>query len=37
MATRLEAPEVEPRDVEGDVQVEGVTRRFGEVVALRDV
>jgi NitT/TauT family transport system ATP-binding protein len=37
MATRLEAPEVEPRDVEGDVQLTGVTRRFGEVVALRDV
>jgi NitT/TauT family transport system ATP-binding protein len=37
MATRLEAPEVEPRDVEGDVQITGVTRRFGEVVALRDV
>jgi len=37
MATRLEAPEMEPRDVEGEVQLEGVTRRFGEVVALRDV
>src|SRR4051812_36686694 len=37
MATRLEAPEVEPRDVEGDVQIAGVTRRFGDVVALRDV
>jgi ABC-type nitrate/sulfonate/bicarbonate transport system ATPase subunit len=37
MATRLEAPEVEPRDVEGDVQVEAVTRRFGAVVALRHV
>ena len=37
MATRLEAPEVEPRDVEGDVQITGVTRRFGDVVALRDV
>jgi NitT/TauT family transport system ATP-binding protein len=37
MATRLEAPEVAPRDVEGDVQITGVTRRFGDVVALRDV
>ncbi|WCB95906.1 Taurine import ATP-binding protein TauB [Baekduia alba] len=37
MATRLEAPEVEPRDVEGDVQLTGVTRRFGDVVALSDV
>ncbi|MET0600393.1 MAG: ABC transporter ATP-binding protein [Baekduia sp.] len=26
-----------PRDVEGDVHLEGVTRRFGEVVALQDV
>jgi ABC-type nitrate/sulfonate/bicarbonate transport system ATPase subunit len=37
MATRLEAPEVEPRDVEGKVRLTGVTRRFGDVVALRDV
>jgi NitT/TauT family transport system ATP-binding protein len=37
MATRLEAPLVEPRDVEGEVQITGVTRRFGDVVALRDV
>src|SRR3954463_9478291 len=37
MATRLEAPEMEPRDVEGDVRLTGVTRRFGDVVALRDV
>jgi NitT/TauT family transport system ATP-binding protein len=37
MATRLEAPEVAPRDVEGDVQVTGVTRRFGDVVALHGV
>jgi ABC-type nitrate/sulfonate/bicarbonate transport system ATPase subunit len=37
MATRTEAPEVEPRDVEGDVQISGVTRRFGDLVALRDV
>jgi ABC-type nitrate/sulfonate/bicarbonate transport system ATPase subunit len=37
MATRLEAAEVAPRDVEGDVQITGVTRRFGAVVALRDV
>ncbi|WP_231398387.1 ABC transporter ATP-binding protein [Conexibacter woesei] len=28
---------MEPRDVEGDVQITGVTRRFGDVVALRDV
>ena len=37
MATRLEAPEVEPRDVEGEVRLTGVSRRFGDVVALRDV
>src|SRR3954468_22081396 len=37
MATRLEAPEMEPRDVEGDVRLTGVTRRFGDVVALQDV
>jgi ABC-type nitrate/sulfonate/bicarbonate transport system ATPase subunit len=37
MATRLEAAEVAPRDVEGDVQIAGVTRRFGAVLALRDV
>jgi ABC-type nitrate/sulfonate/bicarbonate transport system ATPase subunit len=37
MATRLEAPDVGPRDVEGDVQLTGVTRRFGDVVALSDV
>jgi ABC-type nitrate/sulfonate/bicarbonate transport system ATPase subunit len=37
MATRLEAAVVAPRDVEGDVQIAGVTRRFGDVVALRDV
>jgi ABC-type nitrate/sulfonate/bicarbonate transport system ATPase subunit len=37
MATRLEAPHQEPRDVEGDVQLEGVTRRFGDVVALEAV
>jgi NitT/TauT family transport system ATP-binding protein len=36
MATRTEAPEVEPRDVQGDVRLTGVTRRFGDVVALRD-
>jgi ABC-type nitrate/sulfonate/bicarbonate transport system ATPase subunit len=37
MATRLEAPHQEPRDVEGEVQLEGVDRRFGDVVALQDV
>jgi NitT/TauT family transport system ATP-binding protein len=37
MVTRIEAPEMEPRGVEGEVLVEGVTRRFGDVVALRDV
>jgi ABC-type nitrate/sulfonate/bicarbonate transport system ATPase subunit len=37
MATRTEAPEVEPRGVEGGVELDGVTRRFGDVVALRDV
>jgi NitT/TauT family transport system ATP-binding protein len=37
MATRLEAPKERPRDLEGDVRLEGVTRRFGDVVALHDV
>jgi ABC-type nitrate/sulfonate/bicarbonate transport system ATPase subunit len=37
MATRFEAPTQEPRDVEGEVLLEGVTRRFGDVVALQDV
>jgi ABC-type nitrate/sulfonate/bicarbonate transport system ATPase subunit len=37
MATRTEAPEVEPRDVQGDVRITGVTRRFGDVVALSGV
>ncbi|MCW3003383.1 MAG: transporter ATP-binding protein [Conexibacter sp.] len=37
MATRIEAPNQGPRDVEGDVLLEGVTRRFGDVVALQDV
>jgi ABC-type nitrate/sulfonate/bicarbonate transport system ATPase subunit len=37
MATKVEAVVVEPRDVEGDVLLEGVTRRFGAVVALQDV
>ena len=37
MATRLEAPTEGPRDVEGDVVLEGVTRRFGDVVALAGV
>jgi NitT/TauT family transport system ATP-binding protein len=36
MEARLEAPEVRPRDVDGGVRLEGVTRRFGDVVALRD-
>jgi NitT/TauT family transport system ATP-binding protein len=35
MVTRLEAPEQEPRDAESsDVVLDGVTRRFGDVVAL---
>jgi NitT/TauT family transport system ATP-binding protein len=37
MATRVEAPDQEPRDVQGDVVLEGVTRRFGDVVALQDL
>src|SRR3954447_5445526 len=37
MATRLEAPKAGPRDVSGLVRLTGVTRRFGDVVALRDV
>jgi NitT/TauT family transport system ATP-binding protein len=37
MATSVEAPEAEPRDLEGQVRLRGVTRRFGEVVALQDV
>src|SRR3954469_24203694 len=37
MATRLEAPAQEPRNVVSEVQLEGVTRRFGEVVALQGV
>jgi NitT/TauT family transport system ATP-binding protein len=37
MATGLEAPMQEPRDLEGDVRLDGVTRRFGDVVALQDV
>src|SRR3954465_10140840 len=37
MATRLEAPAQEPRDVQSDVVLDGVTRRFGDVVALQDV
>jgi ABC-type nitrate/sulfonate/bicarbonate transport system ATPase subunit len=37
MATRTEAVVPAPRDVEGDVLLEGVARRFGEVVALQDV
>jgi NitT/TauT family transport system ATP-binding protein len=38
MATRLEAPAQGPRDVESsDVVLDGVTRRFGDVVALGGV
>jgi len=37
MATRVETPDVEPRDLEGEVRLQEVTRRFGEVVALQDV
>ncbi|MCW2984806.1 MAG: transporter ATP-binding protein, partial [Conexibacter sp.] len=37
MATRLAAPVQGSSDVDGEVLVEGVTRRFGDVVALRDV
>jgi ABC-type nitrate/sulfonate/bicarbonate transport system ATPase subunit len=37
MATRLEAPVTGSSDVDGEVVVEGVTRRFGAVVALDDV
>jgi ABC-type nitrate/sulfonate/bicarbonate transport system ATPase subunit len=37
MATRVEAPQAGFRDVEGGVELTGVTRRFGEVVALREV
>jgi NitT/TauT family transport system ATP-binding protein len=37
MATRTEAPATGPRDLEGEVRLENVTRRFGDVVALQDV
>jgi ABC-type nitrate/sulfonate/bicarbonate transport system ATPase subunit len=37
MATRLEAPVTGSSDVDGEVVVDGVTRRFGAVVALDDV
>jgi NitT/TauT family transport system ATP-binding protein len=37
MATRLRAPEVESGDATGEVWLEGVTRRFGDVVALDGV
>jgi ABC-type nitrate/sulfonate/bicarbonate transport system ATPase subunit len=37
MATRLGAPEVESGDATGEVWLEGVTRRFGDVVALDGV
>jgi NitT/TauT family transport system ATP-binding protein len=38
MVTRLEAPEQEPRDAESsNVVLDGVTRRFGDVVALDHV
>ncbi|MCW2996376.1 MAG: transporter ATP-binding protein [Conexibacter sp.] len=37
MATRVGAPVVEARELEGEVRLQGLTRRFGEVVALQDV
>jgi len=37
MATRVGAPVVEAREQEGEVRLQGLTRRFGEVVALQDV
>jgi NitT/TauT family transport system ATP-binding protein len=37
MATRTEAPAQEPCDVDSEVRCTGITRRFGEVVALQDV
>jgi ABC-type nitrate/sulfonate/bicarbonate transport system ATPase subunit len=37
MATRLEAPAQEPRDVKSEVRLAGVTRRFGDLTALDDV
>ena len=37
MATRLGAPEVESSGVTSEVRLEGVTRRFGDVVALDGV
>jgi ABC-type nitrate/sulfonate/bicarbonate transport system ATPase subunit len=37
MEARLEAPKVEARDGDGGVRLEGVTRRFGDVVALDGV
>jgi ABC-type nitrate/sulfonate/bicarbonate transport system ATPase subunit len=37
MVTRLEAPAQGPRDVERDVDLDGVTRRYGDVVALAGV
>jgi NitT/TauT family transport system ATP-binding protein len=37
MATRVEAPRLVPREEQGEVTLEGVTRRFGAVVALQDV
>jgi NitT/TauT family transport system ATP-binding protein len=37
METRLEAPAQEPCDAQSEVVLDGVSRRFGEVVALSDV
>src|SRR5215475_12375863 len=37
MATRLEVPVEGPSDVMSEVRLEGVTRRFGDVVALDGV
>ena len=37
MATRLEAPAQEPRDVKREVRLTGITRRFGDLTALDDV
>jgi NitT/TauT family transport system ATP-binding protein len=37
MEARLEAAKVAPRDEDGGVRLEGVTRRFGDVVALDGV
>jgi ABC-type nitrate/sulfonate/bicarbonate transport system ATPase subunit len=37
MATRLEAPAQQPRNVVSEVHLDGVTRRFGDVVALQGI